>query len=200
MAVLLALAAIMVWLWRGPGTARQAQPPAATSSVQSARADGGDAAPSASASTATQASGRTLSIVRSQSPTSVEDPVPRFDPDDLANYVAPDDPEPTMKEVIDGLHEAGIHTGLGAFNPPGTSPPLPGIAVPDDFVLPEGYVRHHQVTDAGEPIEPILMFSPDFDFLDERGQVIALPDDMVVPPEMVPPGLPIRPVQIPPTP
>lgn len=125
------------------------------------------------------------------------DPSLATDPNDLAAYFSPGDEEPTMAEIIDGLRHAGITTGLAAFNPPGTSPPLEGIAVPDDFPLPEGYVRHHQVTDAGEPIEPILMFSPDYVFHDDRGQLIALPEDRVVPPELAPPGLPIRPVLIP---
>jgi len=33
-----------------------------------------------------------------------------------------------MAEVIAALHGAGIYEGLGAFNPPGTSPPLQGTA------------------------------------------------------------------------
>lgn len=126
------------------------------------------------------------------------DELPSLDPDDIAAYISPADGEPTMAEVIDGLRHAGIHDGLAAFNPPGTSPPLFGIAVPDDFVLPQGYVRHHQVTDDGEPIEPVLMFSPDYTFYDEAGRPIVLPDDRVVPPELAPPGLPIRPIEIPP--
>ncbi|MGH8078400.1 MAG: hypothetical protein ACREPE_13900, partial [Lysobacter sp.] len=87
-------------------------------------------------------------------------PMPSNDPNDLAAYFQPGDPEPTGAEVITALQDAGVRTGLGAFNPPGTSPPLEGLAVPDGFKLPEGYVRHHQVTDEGVPIEPILMFSP----------------------------------------
>jgi len=122
----------------------------------------------------------------------------RRDPDDLANYVSPGDRAPTMNEVIDRLHEAGIRTGLGAFNPPGTSPPLIGLAVPEDFPLPEGYVRHYQATDDGQRIEPILMFSPDFDFRDASGRPIPLPDNLVVPPHLAPPGLPLRPIEIPP--
>ena len=38
--------------------------------------------------------------------------------------------EPTAAEVIEALQASGDHTGLGAFNPPGTSPPLQGLAVP----------------------------------------------------------------------
>jgi hypothetical protein len=118
--------------------------------------------------------------------------------DDLASVVVPGTPAPTMGEVIEGLHRAGIRTGLGAFNPPGTSPPLVGLAVPEDYVLPEGYVRHHQATDDGQAIEPILMYSPDYEFLDAAGQSIAIPADRVVPPALAPPGLPIRQVRIPP--
>lgn len=118
--------------------------------------------------------------------------MPSNDPDDLAAYFLPGDPEPTAAEVITALQEAGVRTGLGAFNPPGTSPPLEGLAVPDDFGLPEGYVRHHQVTDEGVPIEPILMFSPDFTLFDAQGRALAMPADRVVPPELAPPGLPRR--------
>jgi hypothetical protein len=119
------------------------------------------------------------------------------DPNDLASYFAPGDPVPSAAEVIQALQESGDHTGLGAFNPPGTSPPLRGLAVPESFVLPPGYVRHHQVTDQGEPLEPILMFSPDLVLRDAAGEVIPLPDDLVVPPELAPPGLPLRPIDIP---
>ena len=73
-----------------------------------------------------------------------------------------------MAEVIDRLHQAGVYGGLGAFSPPGTRPPLVGLAVPEDFVLPEGYVRHYQATDDGQRIEPILMFSPDHQFCRRR--------------------------------
>jgi hypothetical protein len=118
------------------------------------------------------------------------------DPNDLSYYIAPGQ-TPKMEEVIDRLHEAGIHTGIGAFNPPGTSPPMIGLAVPDDYVLPEGYVRHFQATDDGQRIEPILMYSPDFEFFDSAGQPIAIPDNRVVPNNRAPPGLVIRPIKIP---
>lgn len=128
------------------------------------------------------------------------DDLPRGDPNDIASYVSPGDPAPTMTEVIQALHDLGDRTGVGAFNPPGTSPPLKGLAVPEDFELPHGYVRHHQVTDDGEPLEAILMFSPDGAFVDASGRAIEIPADRVVPPEMAPPGLPIREITIPPTP
>ena len=70
--------------------------------------------------------------------------------------------------------------------------------MPEDFPLPEGYVRHYQATDDGQRIEPILMYSPDFEFFDSNGHRIEIPPDRVVPPEMAPPGLPLRPIEIPP--
>ena len=68
------------------------------------------------------------------------------------------------------------------------------------FDLPEGYVRHHQFTDEGVAIEPILMFAPDFTLYDANGRPIAMPGNRVVPPGLAPPGLPIRRVRIPPSP
>ena len=120
------------------------------------------------------------------------------DVNDIATYVSPSDPEPTAAELINALRASGETGGIAAFNPPGTSPPLRGLAVPEDFVLPEGYVRHHQVTDAGEPLEAILMFSPDYAFHDAAGNAVPIPEDRVVPPDMAPPGLPIRQIDIPP--
>lgn len=122
------------------------------------------------------------------------------DLNDIANYISPGDPEPTTAELIQALRDSGERGGIAAFNPPGTSPPLIGIAVPEDFPLPEGYVRHHQVTDDGQPIEAILMFAPDFVLRDAAGRVIPIPEDRVVPPELVPPGLALRRIEIPPPP
>jgi hypothetical protein len=115
---------------------------------------------------------------------------------DLSDYVNEGE-QPTMAHVIDRLHQAGVHTGLGAFSPPGTRPPLVGLAVPEDFVLPDGYVRHHQATDDGQRIEAILMFAPDRQFFDAGGRPIAVPKDRVVPPEFAPPGLPVRRITLP---
>ncbi len=105
--------------------------------------------------------------------------------------------KPTMNEVMDRLHQAGVHTGLGAFQPPGTRPPLVGLAVPEDFALPPGYVRHYQATDDGQRIEPILMFAPDYQALAPDGRPVPMPRDRVVPPELAPPGLPIRRIVVP---
>ena len=90
-----------------------------------------------------------------------------------------------------------MHTGLGAFNPPGTRPPLVGLAVPEDFALPPGYVRHYQATDDGQRIEPILMFAPDWQARTPDGTPVAMPANRVVPPELAPPGLPIRRIVVP---
>lgn len=141
----------------------------------------------------------TMPIVAASAPT------PRIrrarDPDgdqspDLSDYVNEGE-RPTMPEVIDRLRQAGINSGLGAFSPPGTRPPLVGLAVPENFVLPDGYVRHHQATDDGQRIEAILMFAPDRQFFDAAGRPIDIPKDRVVPPELAPPGLPIRRITIP---
>jgi hypothetical protein len=89
-------------------------------------------------------------------------------------------------------------TGIGVFPPPGTSPPKPGIIVPDDYELPPGYVRHHQTTDDGQQLQPILMFHPDFQPVDDRGRPIPVPEDRVVPPELAPPGLAREVLEVPP--
>ncbi|SFM21486.1 hypothetical protein [Rugamonas rubra] len=126
-------------------------------------------------------------------------PAPEGDADptrDLKSYLSRGE-NPSMAEVIERLHERGVHSGLGAFSPPGTRPPLIGLAVPEDFVLPKGYVRHHQATDDGQRIEAILMFAPDFQLVGADQQAIAMPADRVVPPELAPPGLPIRRITLP---
>jgi lysophospholipase L1-like esterase len=119
------------------------------------------------------------------------------DANDLARYVQAGDPEPTMAELIAALRSSGELEGLAVFNPPGTSPPLRGIAVPEGFELPAGYVRHYQTTDNGEALEAILMFAPGRAFVDASGRRIAIPDNLVVPAELAPRGLPIRYVDIP---
>lgn len=161
--------------------------------------DAPDAAPADAATTSGPGASDRLAIVAEAPPATARragastgnDPM-----GDLSDYVPPGE-VPTMGEVIDRLHAAGVRTGLGAFQPPGTSPPLIGLAVPEDFPLPEGYVRHYQATDDGQRIEPILMFSPDFQFFDAAGNPVPIPADRVVPPEMAPPGLPIRRIEVP---
>jgi hypothetical protein len=96
------------------------------------------------------------------------------------------------KDVIPGLIASGETGGIAVFPLPGTKPVKRGIVVPEDFALPEGYVRHYQMTDDGRQLPPILMFHPDYQFVDERGAPVPLPEDRVVPPDMAPAGLPIR--------
>jgi hypothetical protein len=102
-----------------------------------------------------------------------------------------------IRDVAEGLRVQGGNEGIGVYPPKGTNPPKPGIIVPDDFKLPEGYVRYHQVTDDGRRLPPILMFSPDYDFVDADGKPVAVPESGIVPPEMAPPGLPTRILEIP---
>ncbi len=101
------------------------------------------------------------------------------------------------RDVIPMLQAAGEREGIAAFPVPGTDPPKAGLIVPEDFALPEGYVRHFQATDDGERLPPILMFHPDYEFVDAAGNAVALPDDGVVPPELAPPGLPLETLELP---
>jgi hypothetical protein len=87
-------------------------------------------------------------------------------------------------------------SGIGLFPPPGTDPPKVGLVVPEDFPLPEGYVRHYQATDDGQPLPAILMFHPDYVWLDDAGNPVEVQDG-VVPPELAPEGMPLVTVDIP---
>jgi hypothetical protein len=110
------------------------------------------------------------------------------------------DPAAPLPEIENRLYEMTPpeeRTGIALFPPPGTDPPKRGIVVPDHFELPPGYMRHYQSTDGGEALAPILMFHPDYEFVDGAGRPVTVPADRVVPPEMVPPGLPIRMLDIP---
>lgn len=81
---------------------------------------------------------------------------------------------------------------------PGAKPVMRGLIVPDDFPLPPGYLRHYQATPDGEPLPPILMFHPDYQPVDASGRPVTMPDDFIVPPEMAPPGMPLRMLEPPP--
>jgi hypothetical protein len=114
---------------------------------------------------------------------------------------APAPPEPEAAREADGADtpeegepaEPGfVPSGIGLFPPPGTDPIKVGIIVPEDFELPEGYLRHYQVTDDGQDLPPILMFHPDYDWVDEAGQHVDVSEDRVVPPDLVPEGMPIE--------
>jgi hypothetical protein len=101
------------------------------------------------------------------------------------------------EEMLAAAREAGETTGLAAFPPPGTNPIKPGLVVPPNYDLPEGFIRYHQVTDDGRRLEPILMFSPDYEFVDDAGNPVEVPEDGVVPAAMAPQGLPLRALAVP---
>jgi hypothetical protein len=82
--------------------------------------------------------------------------------------------------------------GMALFPPMGTQPIESGIIVPDGFELPPGYVRHYQVTDGGEQLRPILRYSPDFEFVDENGNVVREPSNDIVQPGDEPEGMPVE--------
>ncbi len=127
-------------------------------------------------------------------------PVPRAAPPPRQAAPAPAANAAATDPSADGAEGDGEEPqGIALFPPPGTDPPKPGIVVPDDFELPPGYVRHHQVTDDGQQLPPILMFHPDFDWVDANGRKITLPADNVVPPDLAPPGMPIRMLEVPDT-
>lgn len=88
-------------------------------------------------------------------------------------------------------------TGIAVFNPPGTKKIKRGLVVPDDFELPPGYVRHHQVLDDGRELPAVLMFNPDSPPVDENGNPIPVPEDRLVTPENAPPGLPLEYLKLP---
>jgi hypothetical protein len=102
-----------------------------------------------------------------------------------------DDEKPNIdaRDAIPALIAAGETGGITVFPLPGTKPIKRGLVVPDDYPLPEGYVRHYQTTDDGQQLPAILMFHPDYDFVNDRGEPIAVPADRVVPPELALPGL-----------
>lgn len=197
-AALAAVAAGLARWW--PAAESPAPAPLDTATVEPRPAA---ASPSAAVAEPPEASASmVVATARATAPTAAVTRIPRLrDPDgdptpDLADYVNEGE-RPTMSEVIQRLHAAGVRTGLGAFNPPGTRPPIIGLAVPDSFELPPGYVRHHQATDDGQRIEPILMFSPDAPTVVINGQRVVVPADRVVTPELAPPGLPIRRIAVP---
>lgn len=115
-------------------------------------------------------------------------------PDDPSD----DSPEEGTIAPVDGSERAARpKEGIAAFPAPGTKRIKPGLKVPEDFPLPPGYMRHYQATDKGLMLEPILVYHPDYELVDERGRVIPLPPDRVVPPESAPEGLPLETLEIP---
>jgi hypothetical protein len=168
-AVGLACLALLVLFGR-PERAPQARPPEAS-------APAGASAREESAQEETEAEPRTAS------PRPAPPPVP---PSEAAA------PEPAAEPAA-GAEDAPpptVPSGIFLFPPPGTDPVKIGLVVPDDFELPEGYLRHYQVTDDGQELPPILLFHPDYELLGPDGEPLPLPADRVVPPELAPPGMP----------
>jgi hypothetical protein len=114
-----------------------------------------------------------------------------------ASDVAREELEVDAADAIQVLRDEGVTHGIAAFGLPGTDPPKPGVIVPDDFALPEGFVRHYQTTDDGEQLPAVLTVHPDYDLVDAAGHVVPRPPDGIVPPELAPDGLPIEILEVP---
>lgn len=165
-------------------TAARTTPPAplpGTVAEQSAVASHGPSAPGAAAVALTNGA----HPVRRKAP--VVPPPPAYEPGTHDDDVGPIPDVP------------GAKPGIAVFPPPGTDPPKTGIVVPDDFELPEGYIRHFQTTDDGQQLPPILMFHPDYDWVDANGVAVKVPADHVVPPELAPHGLAVKMLDVPKT-
>jgi len=119
-------------------------------------------------------------------------PAPGPEPD-----AAREELEVDAADAIQVLRDEGVTGGIAAFGLPGTDPPKPGVIVPDDFELPEGFVRHFQTTDDGEQLPAILTVHPDYDLVDHTGRIVPRPPDGIVPPELAPAGLPIEILEVP---
>jgi hypothetical protein len=159
-----------------PGLALRAETPGAESAHVEAPAE---VAPSPSPAPNAVAAPRARAVRRSA--------VPR-------SPAAADEVRPKVAAPPPGSHEEPLAkpSGIGLYPPRGTDPPRRGILVPEGFVLPEGYVRHHQTTDDGKKLPAILIFHPDYEWLDGNGDAIVLPEDGIVPAELAPPGMPIE--------
>ena len=105
-------------------------------------------------------------------------------------------PEISARDAIVALREAGERGGIAAFPLPGTDPLKVGVVVPESFELPEGFVRHYQGTDDGARLPAILMVHPDYELVDANGKPVEVPDG-VVPPELVPAGMPVEMLEVP---
>lgn len=144
----------------------------------------------------------------------VSRPVDRSAPDRIARRMPPapggdvalpprrdearEDADEPVVPPVDAAEDADVEDygqlsgGIGVFPPPGTDPLKRGIVVPEGFELPPGFMRHYQTTDDGKELRAILLFHPDHRPVDADGNPVPLPDDLVVPPELAPPGLDIE--------
>jgi hypothetical protein len=103
----------------------------------------------------------------------------------------------SAREHIASLRESGETAGLAAFPLPGTRPARPGVIVPPDYQLPEGFARHYQTTDDGRQLDPVLIVAPGYEIVDDAGEPVALTDNRIVPPEYAPPDLPVQMLDVP---
>lgn len=55
------------------------------------------------------------------------------------------------------MRAAGKTEGIAVFKPPRTDPIKPRVVVPDDFELPEGYIRRPDMAPPGMPIRILEM-------------------------------------------
>ena len=102
-----------------------------------------------------------------------------------------DDVAQDPQEITVDQLPRGDGTGIDAFPRPGTKPIQRGLVVPDGYRLPPGFVRHHQTTDSGEQLPPILKFHPDH-------VPPGAPADGIVPPELAPKDMPQKWLEPPP--
>jgi hypothetical protein len=108
--------------------------------------------------------------------------------------VAPPESESEEPQPVEVEEEEPPAEGIYAFPRPGTKKIRVGIIVPEGFELPPGYVRHYQTTDGGEMLPAILMFHPIHPPADLR---VPVPEDRIVPAELVPPGLAVELLEVP---
>lgn len=157
--------------------------------------NGGEAKAAVAAQPPPQARPPAYKPVRRSEPP--EPPVPAEVPvDQPASGAVETDVDTNPEEATDDSDGEEL-TGIALFPRPGTDPIKRGVIVPEDFELPTGYVRHYQATDDGRRLPAILMFHPDYDWVDEDGNRIDLPSDHVVPPELAPAGMPLETLDVP---
>jgi hypothetical protein len=198
-ATLAAVALVRPWLWGSPlAPAEQDTPYAAAPAPPAAaplRAVGSQPSVAATPSAAAPPRAQPLETVAAPAPAEPVDDVEIFPPADQ-----PPPPDPAEEAAAPYFPQPVPYegpTGIELFPPMGTKKPREGVIVPEDFPLPEGFVRHHQVSDDGELLPAILMVHPDYQILDESGAPVANRANPVVPPAYAPEGLPIQMLELP---
>lgn len=192
-----ALAVVLVLLL-GAGALHLLSSPARPAPAERAPADPGERAMRAALERAAQAPPPTAPPQAPPAAPQVRVAAPAAAP----GAIPAEEPEPPLEgprqEVWVDQLPPGDGTGLDAFPKPGTKPILRGLIVPEGYTLPPGYMRHHQTTDDGEALAPILVFHPDHQLFDAEGRPIPLPPDRVVPSELAPSGMERRWLEPPP--